>query len=75
MRVGESTLADHLRDIGVRSVLVWQNTYGARSGRDAAVGIDPESEVGQRVRNADLRRLIAMMVYIPPDRMIPSALQ
>jgi arylsulfatase A-like enzyme len=49
LRVGEPTLADHLRDIGVRSVLVGKTHMVPDLEGMQRLGIDPDSEVGQRV--------------------------
>ena len=49
LRVGEPTLGDHLREIGVRPVLVGKTHMIPDFEGMKRLGIDPESEVGQRV--------------------------
>ena len=49
LRVGEPTLGDHLRDIGVRPVLVGKTHMIPDLDGMKRLGIDPASEVGQRV--------------------------
>ena len=49
LRVGEPTMGDHLRDIGVRPVLIGKtHLVPDRVGMNR-LGIDPSSEIGQRV--------------------------
>lgn len=46
LRVGEPTLGDHLREIGVRCVLVGKTHMAADHEGMARLGIDPESIIG-----------------------------
>ena len=48
LRVGEPTLGDHLREAGVRSVLVGKTHMIADKEGMAWLGIDPKSEIGVR---------------------------
>ena len=46
LRIGEPTLGDHLREIGVRSVLVGKTHMIADRDGMARLGIDPQSDLG-----------------------------
>lgn len=48
LRVGEPTLGDHLREVGVRAVLVGKTHMAADLEGMAWLGIDPGSEIGVR---------------------------
>jgi len=49
LRVGEPTLGDHLRDLGVRTALVGKTHMKADIEGMLRLGIDPRSEIGVRV--------------------------
>jgi len=49
LRVGEPTLGDHLRDIGVRAALVGKTHMTADIEGMAWLGVDPQSTIGVRV--------------------------
>ncbi len=49
LRVGEPTLGDHLREIGVRPVLVGKTHMFADEKGMERLGIDPASDIGVRV--------------------------
>lgn len=49
LRVGEPTVGDHLRELGVHSTLVGKTHMTADLEGMKRLGIDPESQIGQRV--------------------------
>ncbi len=49
IKVGEPNLGDHLRALGMRTVLVGKTHMKADAEGMARLGIDPESEIGVRV--------------------------
>jgi len=49
LKVGEMTIGDHLRPLGVRSVLVGKTHMRADLAGMARLGIDPSSQVGVRI--------------------------
>ncbi|MGR3500931.1 alkaline phosphatase family protein [Pseudaestuariivita sp.] len=49
LRVGEPTMGDHLRDLGVTSTLVGKTHMRPDLEGMARLGLDPESEIGARV--------------------------
>jgi len=49
LKVGEMTIGDHLRPLGVRSVLVGKTHMRADLSGMARLGIDPTSKVGRRI--------------------------
>ncbi len=49
LRAGEPTLGDHLREIGVRNVLVGKTHMKADVAGMQRLGIDPDSDIGIRV--------------------------
>ncbi len=49
LRVGEPTLGDHLREVGVTSTLVGKTHMTPDREGMARLGIEPESEIGARV--------------------------
>ena len=49
LKVGEMTIGDHLRPLGVRSVLVGKTHMRADQAGMARLGIDPTSTVGRRI--------------------------
>lgn len=49
LRVGELTLGDHLRPLGMRTVLVGKTHMAADIEGMARLGIDPNSEIGVRL--------------------------
>ena len=49
LKVGEPTLGDHLRALGVRTALVGKTHMAADIEGMARLGIDPRSEIGARV--------------------------
>jgi len=49
LKVGEMTIGDHLRPLGVRSVLVGKTHMRADLMGMARLGIDPDSQIGQRI--------------------------
>ncbi len=49
LKVGEMTIGDHLRPLGVRSVLVGKTHMRADLAGMARLGIDPDSQIGRRI--------------------------
>ncbi|MCZ2104669.1 MAG: sulfatase-like hydrolase/transferase [Burkholderiales bacterium] len=49
IRAGEMTLGDHLRPLGVRSVLVGKTHMRADRSGMSRMGIDPQSQIGVRI--------------------------
>jgi hypothetical protein len=49
LKVGEMTIGDHLRPLGVRSVLVGKTHMRADLAGMARLGIDPDSQIGVRI--------------------------
>ena len=49
LRVGEPTLGDHLRDVGMRNVLIGKTHMRPDLDGMKRLGIDPDSEIGSRV--------------------------
>ncbi|MDX3895716.1 alkaline phosphatase family protein [Pusillimonas sp.] len=49
LKVGEMTIGDHLRPLGVRSVLVGKTHMRADLAGMARLGIDPSSQIGVRI--------------------------
>ena len=49
LKVGEMTMGDHLRPLGVRSVLVGKTHMRADLAGMARLGIDPDSQIGRRI--------------------------
>lgn len=49
LKAGEMTIGDHLRPLGVRSVLCGKTHMRADSSGMARLGIDPDSDIGVRI--------------------------
>jgi arylsulfatase A-like enzyme len=49
LKVGEMTIGDHLRPLGVKSVLVGKTHMRADLAGMARLGIDPDSTIGRRI--------------------------
>lgn len=49
LKAGEMTLGDHLRPLGVRSVLIGKTHMRGDSSGMSRLGIDPESQIGIRI--------------------------
>ena len=71
LRVGEPTLGDHLREIGVTPALVGKTHMIPDTRGMEWLGIDPDSAIGVNISNAASNRSSATTGCIPTVRSIP----
>ena len=67
LRVGEPTLGDHLKNIGVRNVLVGKTHMAPDLEGMKSLGIAPDSIIGCMWPNAASSRMSAMMACTPAE--------